>query len=261
MNDTHKLPVSVTVITLNEEENLPRLLESVKWANEVVVVDCGSKDGTQKIAENFGAKFHSNEWKGYGQQKNHAQSLAKNDWVLNLDADEACSDELKKEILELVTSGSLKSGETFGYSVPRKTFYLGRWIMHGGWYPNYLVRFSNRHHSKWTEPRIHEALEVNGKTGKLKSDIHHYTFTGIEDQVAANLRYAKLGSSELIRKGGKASLLKMLIKPVGKFLETYFWKMGFLDGWAGFLISVNAAYSMFLRYAFLYEHEHLSHRQ
>lgn len=142
---------------------------------------------------------------------------------------------------------------TRGFELPRLTWYLGQWIRHGGWYPNYLVRLVDRRHARWTEPHVHEALEVDGSTEKLQNPLHHYAFSSISEQVQTNIRYSRQGFLNLKSKGRTASLAHLILKPIGKFFETYFLKKGFLDGLAGFIISVNAAHSMFLKYAYFYE--------
>lgn len=254
--------ISVTIITLNEEQNIARAIQSVKWADEVLVVDSGSADRTIEIAQNLGARVLHQSWLGYGGQKNFAQKNASHDWVLNIDADEEVSPELSESLREALKALD-ENSPIKGFYFPRKTYYLGRWILHGGWYPNELVRMADRRFSFWTEPHVHEALEVKGEVVRIHSPLHHYTFRTIQDQILANLKYSKLGSEELVRKGRRSSLLLLLIKPLGKFLETYVWKRGFLDGLPGFIISINAAHSMFLKYAYLIEadlhHENSRH--
>lgn len=249
---TH-IPVSVTIITYNEESNLSRALSSVQWADEVVVVDSGSTDRTKEIAEKFNnvsVRFIHHPWSGYGQQKNFAQKQAKNDWVLNIDADEEVSPELAQEIKEkLNRNGS----EVKGFSFPRKTYFLGRWIKFGGWYPNYLVRLVDKRHAAWTEPNVHETLKVDGNVGSITSALTHYSFPTIATQIQTNLRFSYLGSRDLIQRNADVSVYQLVTKPIGKFLETYLIKRGFLDGLRGFIISVNAAYSMFLKYAYALE--------
>ena len=245
------LPISVTIITLNEERNISRCIQSVRgWVNEIIVVDSGSTDHTCTLAKNLGAKVFENAFQGYGQQKNYAQSLTQNDWVLNLDADECVSPELALEIQSLFSAGIPASS---GYQIPRLSYYLGRWIKHGGWYPNRLVRLYNKKVSSWSEPEVHEACHVKGPVSVLNRDILHWPFSDIREQIETNMRFSKLGANALIQKGGKPSLLKLIIKPVGKFIETYFIKRGFKDGLPGFIISINAAHSMFLKYATLFE--------
>lgn len=245
-------PLSVTIITLNEETNIARAIESVRgFAQETLVVDAGSIDRTVEIARNLGAKVITNPWRGYGQQKNFAQMQATYDWVLNVDADEEISPELAVEIQQ-----SLERDETAGvagYSAPRLSRYLGRWIRHGGWYPNRLVRLAHRRHCAWTEPEVHEELVVRGPVSPLRNDILHYPFQDIGEQIETNLRFSRLGANAIQKRGQKKSLLLLLIKPIGKFIETYFVKGGFRDGIPGLIISINAAHSIFLKYAYLFE--------
>lgn len=247
-------PLSVTIIALNEEKNITRAIESVRgFAQEVLVVDSGSTDQTTAIARHLGAKVISNPWRGFGQQKNFAQSQAVYDWVLNIDADEEVSPELAIEIQQALERDESKSIR--GYSVPRLSKYLGKWIRHGGWYPNRLLRLAHRRHSSWSEPEVHEEWVVKGSVLPLKNDLLHYPFRDIRDQIATNLRFSFLGSQTLRKKGRKPSFGKLLWKPIGKFIETYWIKQGFRDGTAGFIISVNAAHSIFLKYAYLFEGE------
>lgn len=248
-----RLPVSVTLITKNEEADLPRAIQSVKWADDILVVDSGSTDSTVQKAQELGARVLINPWQGYGQQKNFAQSNARYEWVLNIDADEEVPPELAHEIQEMLAKAANFSIDARGFSFPRKTFYMGRWIRHGGWYPNTLVRLTDRRFSRWTEPEVHETLIVDGPVIQLKHPLHHFTFNGIEDQVITNLGYAKKGALQLTQKGQSPSLIKLLIKPLWKFLDSYLLKRGFLDGIAGFIIAINAAHSMFLKYATLFE--------
>lgn len=251
-------PVSVTIITLNERDNIARAIDSVRWANEVVVIDSGSTDGTVEIAKKLGARVVHNPWPGYGQQKNFAQSQATHDWVLNIDGDEMVPEALSREIQTALADVSEDKTAYKGFRFPRKNFYLGRWIAHGGWYPNYLTRLADRRCSSWSEPHVHEALEVRGEVRTLSEPLHNYSFPSIHDQILTNLRFSKLGSEDLKNRGRQASVLKLLYKPLGKFVETYFLKRGFLDGLPGFIISINAAHSMFLKYAYLCEARILS---
>lgn len=246
-------PISVTLITLNEAEKIRSAIESVAWAEEVIVVDSGSTDQTVAIAQSLGAKVVYNAWMGYGQQKNFAQSLATHSWVLNIDADEVVTLDLAKEIQEALTQVQNGQVTAQGFYFPRKTFYLGRWIRHGGWYPNYLVRLAHRSYSSWTQPNVHEQLQVTGQVTGLSQPLHHFAFSSIQDQILTNLKFSHLGSQDLKKTGQQPSMGHLLFKPVGKFLETYILKRGFLDGLPGFIISVNAAHSMFLKYAYLSE--------
>lgn len=237
-------PLSVVIITLNEEHNLPRCLKSVGWATEVVVVDSGSKDRTQEIARAAGARVLEHAWEGYGQQKNWALAQVSQPWVLFLDADEEVSPELKEEILAFLGS----PGEQKGAEIPRLTWFLGRWIRYGGWYPNRLVRLVFREGARWTEPSVHEELRAAGPVRRMKNDLLHYTFRNVGDNVLTNVRFSRLGAKVAKERGERGSLVRILLKPIGKFLETYVWKRGFLDGFPGFVISINAAHSIFMKY-------------
>jgi glycosyltransferase involved in cell wall biosynthesis len=233
---------------LNEERNLPRTLNALRWAQDVLVLDCGSQDRTCEIARSLGARVEHQDWLGYGAQKNRAQALARFDWVLNIDADEVVTPELESEIRSILDR---IPDPRDGFEIARKTFYLGRWIRHGGWYPSAVTRLAHRAHARWSEPSVHEKLEVPGQVHRLKNPLLHFTFRDLQDQVETNLRYAREGAQALERKGERFSLVKLLLKSHWKFFDCYVLKRGFLDGLPGFLIAVNAAYSVFLKYAFL----------
>jgi glycosyltransferase involved in cell wall biosynthesis len=242
-------PLTAIIITLNEEHNIARCLRSVAFAGERIVVDSGSTDRTSELAAAEGAVVLRHTWEGYGQQKNWALAQAREPWVLFLDADEELSPELQKEISEFVNAnGRVGAAQFWGADLPRKTWFLGRWIMHGGWYPNRLVRLANRKFGRWTEPPVHEALELQSPAYHLRSDLYHYTFRDVGDQVVTNVRFSRLGAAAAAVRGEKGSIARIFLKPVGKFLETYLWKRGFLDGFPGLVISINAAHSIFMKY-------------
>lgn len=246
-----KLPVSLVIISLNEEHNIERCIRSVPWVSDIVVIDSGSMDHTVAKAQNLGARVFQEKWKGFGPQKRKGNELAFNDWIISLDADEALSPELSLEIQELFAGGPLSPK---AYRIPRRSFYLGRWIDHGGWYPDYQTRLFNRKVANWSADPVHEkVIFENPET--LKNPLHHWVFKNISHQVITNDKYSWLGTQALIEKGSQFSLGKLLIKPLGKFIECYFIKRGFLDGLPGFLIAISAAYSMFLKFAKLWEYE------
>jgi glycosyltransferase involved in cell wall biosynthesis len=243
-------PISVTIIALNEGHQITKAIESVRgWAEDILVVDAGSRDDTVRMAEVAGARVIANPWPGFGKQKNFAQFRALHDWVLNIDADEQVSPELAREIDEALASVNPAQA----YDFPRRNHYLGRWIRFGGWYPDRVRRLADRRHAAWSEPEVHEQLEVRGEVRPLSAPLLHFGFHSIHDQIDTNARYSKLGALELKRRGQAGSLGRLLLKPLGKFLETYWLKRGFLDGLPGFIISVNAAYSMFMKQAYLLE--------
>lgn len=250
-----ELGLSVTIITYNEEARIGRALDSVKWASEVVVCDSGSTDRTREIAAASGARVVSRHWEGYGQQKNFAQSQCVNDWVLNIDADEEVTPELRDEIRALFAA---QADPSKVYRIKRRTYFGDRWIRFGGWYPNAVARLGNRKHSRWTEPEIHEELKASGGEATLVHPMNHFSFDGALDQAAKNVRYAELCAREDIRRGRRGSILKLLFKPYWKFFESYALRLGVLDGLPGLLIAKNAAHSMFLRQAKLIERERKS---
>ncbi|WP_295905888.1 glycosyltransferase family 2 protein [uncultured Bdellovibrio sp.] len=245
-----KLPISVVIITLNEEAHIERCIRSASFADDVVVVDSFSTDRTVEIAEKCGARVFKEKWRGFGPQKAFATEQAKHSWVLALDADEALSPELCAEIVESFSDLDPEAG----YLFPRKSYHLGRWIEHGGWYPDYQLRLYNKTKSQWNSAALHEKVEVK-KTLKMKRDLLHWVFDNLSDQVVTNDRYSTLGAKQLAEEGKKFSYFKMIFKPFGKFVETYFVKCGFLDGLPGFIISMGAAYSLFLKFAKLWEIE------
>ena len=249
---SHRLPLSVTIISKNESARIEGAIKSVlPFASEVIVVDSESTDDTAARATALGARVEQKPFEGFGQQKNFAQSLATQEWVLNLDADERVSAELEAELRAWFGSPELQRHD--GFLIPRKTWYLNRWIMHGGWYPNYLVRLARRQKSKWTEPSLHEALEVSGVTGYLQQPLLHFSFPNQRAHILKNIEYAKHAKNALIKKGKTARILDLTLRPIWKFLDIYFIKRGFLDGMAGFFIAVHSAYALFLRYTYLYE--------
>ena len=243
--------LSAVVITHNEEENIARCLESLRFCGEIVVVDAESTDRTREIASKFTPHVHVQPWKGYSEQKNQANALAAFDWILSVDADEVVSDELRDEILGILAAGPGAAG----FSIPRKTIHLGKWIRYGGWYPNRLVRLFSKKQGRWVGSEVHERWETSGPVRPLNGHLIHYSFRDLSDQVARNNRYSTLSAQRLFREGRRFSLPRMLFKPFSKFLETFIIKRGFLDRYPGFIISVSAAYAVFLKWAKLWELE------
>lgn len=245
-----KRPISLVIITFNEAENIARCIESVPWADEVIVLDSESTDKTREIATSLGAKVHIQKFLGFRDQKQKATDLAKNDWILSLDADEALSLALSQEILHTFDTTPIQDG----YRMPRLSYHLGRWIRHGGWYPDRQLRFFNRKICKWGGGHVHEKIDCTN-VGTLKNNLLHYVFKDLKHQVDANNRYSTLGAQDLYDRKKKFNILKLIVKPISKFVETYLWKLGFLDGLPGFIISVGAAYSVFLKFSKLKELE------
>ena len=241
-------PLSLVIITKNEEHNLERCIRSVPFADEVVVMDSGSTDQTVSLAETLGARVIQQEWLGFEKQKQKVTDAAKNKWVLNLDADEALSLELQSEIQTLLNSEINKDA----FEIPRLAWHLGRWIRHGGWYPDFQKRLYNKTTARWGGGELHESVQAKN-VGRLKHNIHHFVFSSLSHQVTTNDRYSTLGAEKMIRQGRGSSILPLIFRPIGKFIECYFLKRGFLDGRAGLIIAVGAAYSLFLRYSKVWE--------
>ncbi len=242
-------PISLVVITLNAEKHIADCIRSVSFASDIVVLDSGSTDGTVEIAKNLGARVFAEEWRGFGPQKRRATELAKTDWVLNLDADEALSPPLQEELQQILQAG-VPGHAAFAF--PRVSFHMGRWIWHGGWYPDWQVRLYDRSKANWSTAKIHEKVEATD-LGYLKKPILHYVFRDLAHQIETNNRYSTLGADMLNEKGRRFWLVHLLLKPKVKFFETYIWKRGFLDGLPGLIIAVGAAYSVFLKWAKLWE--------
>ncbi len=243
------IPLTVVVITKNEESNITRCLTSVLgWVGEVVVYDSGSVDQTVQVASKLGAHVVSGEWLGFGPTKKKATLLANNDWILSLDADEEVSLGLKNEILQRFSSLDSESA----YALPRKSYFLKKWILHGGWYPDRQVRLFNQKHSMWNQDLIHEKVQAKSLQN-FKNCLNHYVFKNLSHQVVTNDRYSTLQAQKMFNDGKKMNWFHFLTKPTVKFIECYFLKLGFLDGYVGYVIARSAAYSVFLKWAKLKE--------
>jgi glycosyltransferase involved in cell wall biosynthesis len=251
-SEAQMTPLSLVVITKNAETHIARCLKSVPFASDIVVLDSGSTDGTVMIAKSLGARVFQEEWRGFGPQKKRATELAKTDWILNLDADEALSEPAQIELQALL---AVLPPAIDAFAFPRLSFHMGRWIRHGGWYPDWQVRLYDRTRAAWSEDPLHEKVQAK-ETARLKSPILHWVFKDLTDQVQTNNRYSGLGADQLERKGRRFRTFHLITKPWVKFFETYFWKLGFLDGMPGFIIAVGAGYSVFLKWAKLWEKEH-----
>lgn len=246
-------PLSVCVICCDEEANIRACLQSVAWADEIVVVDSGSRDNTVAIAREFTPRVIYHAWPGWVEQKNFALEQATYEWVLCIDADERVSPELAREIqreLERIRAGD---SHAVGYSMPRRTFYLGRWISHGGWYPDRKVRLFRRSLGRWAGVNPHDHVRINGAVIALRGDLLHYTYRDIADHLDRINRYTSVAAREMLARRQRLPLFHMLFNPPLRFLRMYVFQRGFLDGLAGFIIAVLAAYYVFLKYVKLWE--------
>ena len=242
-------PLSATLITHNEEANIEDALQSIAWADEVVVVDSGSTDRTVQICRQYTDKVFHRDWTGFVDQKNHAVTLASHDWIFSLDADERVGPELAREIEVLRKDGMRHAG----YRIPRVAFFMGRWIRHGEWYPDRQLRLFDRRHGRWQGGRVHESVQVEGDAGFLTGEIRHYTYRSLSDYLRRLETYTTLAAQDYREKGREASLLKVLGNPAGTFIKGYLLKRGFLDGTPGLMVALMGAVSVFFKYAKLYE--------
>lgn len=249
-----KLPISVCIISGNEAHRIRHTLESVAgWATEIVVLlNEDTNDGTDKIAAEFGAKVFREPWKGFIGQKNSVAEKCTQPWLLNLDADEVVPLELQKEIAAVVASSPTPYA---AYEFPRCTFYCGRWIRHGDWYPDRVLRLWRQDAARWEGEEPHAYLKVNGKIGRLRSDLLHHSNESIARQIAKIAPYQNGFLKRRITAGRSAGFLELAFRPPWRFVRAFFLRLGFLDGWQGFYIAGLSSFSTLTRYAMLKEEE------
>lgn len=240
--------LSVTIITLNEEKKIRDALESVKWADEIVVIDSGSSDRTVDICREYTDRVFYNQWPGFTAQKNFATAKASHKWILSIDADERVTPELADEIKTV-----LRDPKADGYAIPRRVFYLGRWINHSGWYPDYKTRLFLKDRGRWVGQNVHETVDVEGEIDYLRGDINHFTFDNIEHHITTMNNYTSLAAKEFGQKGINNYLFALLFRPPFAFFKSYLLNQGFRDGLPGFIIATTAASHVFLKYAKLWE--------
>ncbi len=246
------MKISATIITFNEERNLPRALESLRCADEIVVVDSGSSDRTVEIAQKLGARVVESAWPGYANQKNFAAEQAGNDWILSLDADESLSEALEAEIWQLKKTGPKYDA----YTVPRLAKYLGHWIHHSGWYPDRKIRLYDRRKAEWVGDYVHESVKLKGlsftaarRVGHLESNLLHFTCDSLSEHLKTMDRYTTLAAEQLIAARTNVSWGRLILEPPWTFFRTYILKQGYLDGVEGLAIANMAALYNFLKYA------------
>lgn len=237
--------LSVIIITRNEALNIRACLESVAWADEIIVVDSGSTDGTVAICREFTPHVHvHNDWPGFGAQKNRALGYASRDWVLSLDADERVTPELHREIEKVM--GDVNAA--IAYRIPRLSNYCGRFMHHSGWYPDRIVRLFKRNAAHFSDDLVHERLLVEGQIGQLDGELLHYAFADAEEVLQKINHYSSAGAAMLQRRGRRTTLPGTVLRGLWSFIRTYILRAGFLDGREGFMLAVSNAEGTYYRY-------------
>jgi glycosyltransferase involved in cell wall biosynthesis len=248
------MKISATIITCNEAANIREACDSVSWADEIIVVDSGSTDQTRGIAESCGARVFNREWPGFAAQKQFAVDQTTNEWIFSLDADERVSEELKATIAKLrqVTESELADG----YRIPRRSFYQGRWIKGGGWYPDWQLRLFKKSRGHWNERLIHESVKLDegARPEKLAGDILHYSVRdSAHHHRMIGERYAPLAAQQMFESGRRTSAFKIAAAAPAAFFSSFLLKGGFRDGLAGISIAGFAAHHAFLKHLMLWE--------
>ena len=249
--------VAVTVITRDEAAHIQACLASVAWADEIVVVDSGSTDGTPDLARASGARVLVREWPGYAAQKNFAASQTSCDWILSLDADERVTPELATEIRRTLAAGPSSAGpeeepSEAGFRIPRITWHLGRWIRTTDWYPDYQLRLYDRRRAEWPPRRVHESVAARGPVGELTHPLQHFAYRDISHHLETMNRYTTLAAEQMAATGRQASFGDLLLQPVAAFLRNFVLRRGYADGAPGLIISAMNAFYVFLKYAKLW---------
>ena len=241
MNGMAKL--SVIIITKNEAGNIRACLESVAWADEIVVVDSGSTDATTQICRELGAKVHVHDWPGFGMQKNRALSYATHEWVFSIDADERVTPELQSQLIKAMQN---ETGD--GFYLPRLSQFCGKFIRHSGWYPDYVLRLFRRSRGRFSDDVVHERVIVEGSTGRLSSPLLHYSYLDEADVQRKTEQYARAGAAQMLKNRKTATLADAPLRGGWAFIRTYFLRLGFLDGIAGFNIARMNFKTTYLKY-------------
>lgn len=230
-----------------------RCLESVKWCDEIVIVDSGSTDGTLDICREYTDRIFVREWPGYVEQKRFGLEQCTCEWVLNLDADEEVSPGLQEEIISKVLREDSSNRSINGYQLSRVVFYLNRWWRRGGWYPEYRLRLCRRSATTWGGENPHEKAIVEGGTKRLSGELFHYTYDNITDHVQRLNRYSSTAAESMLRRGERPSSLKIVVNPIARIVKFYLFKKGFLEGFPGLLVAMLEGYYVFLKYMKVWE--------
>jgi glycosyltransferase involved in cell wall biosynthesis len=242
--------LSVITLTLNEEHNIEACLESVRWADEIIVIDAGSTDRTLELARKYTSHVEVLPWRGYGAARNSALDRTTGDWILWLDADERVTPELAGEIREVVAAGE---GKADGYAIPRRAYFCGKWIRHCGWYPSRVVRLFRRGSARFSETRVHEELVIAGRVADSRHDLLHFTDPDMKHYFAKFNTYTSLAAEDMFGAGRKFHVSDIILKPTFTLFKMYVLRLGFLDGIHGLVLSLASAAYVFAKYAKLWD--------
>jgi (heptosyl)LPS beta-1,4-glucosyltransferase len=245
------MKISAKVNVFNEEENIAGLCETVDWADEIVVVDSDSTDRTVEIARKYTDKIFNIPFEGYKQKHEFSDSKTSGDWIFWIDADERLNPQLRESILSLKERDPASLPD--GFRIARKAYYLGRWIKHSGWYPDYVMRLYRKEGSYWDGVAPHQIAHVKGRVETLDGELLHYTKQGVGEHHFVTERYARLAAEDLFKNGRRAGWSDIAFRPFLAFIRTYLFKAGFLDGIPGLIIAYFTAYGVFLKYSMLWE--------
>ena len=245
--------LAVITLTKNEERNIGACLESVQWADELIVVDSGSTDQTLEIARRFPTQILTVPWEGYGAARNAGIEASTADWILWLDADERATPELAAEIRQIV---STNDPSVDGYAIARRAYFLGRWIRHAGWYPSRVVRLFRRSRGRFSAHQVHERLDFSGTVRDARHDLLHFTDPNLAHYLTKSNRYTSLAASDLEAAGRPFRVADLLVRPAFQFFKMYGLRLGLLDGMQGFILCVLSAAYVFAKYAKLWELQH-----
>jgi len=243
-------PISIVIICKNEKDNIRRCLESVLWADEIVVYDTGSTDNTLEICKEYDCSIYTQaKWEGFGKAKNEAVNKAKYDWILSIDADEEVSENLKNSILDILkTQNSHKA-----YRIKRSSYFMKKMIKYSGWQRDYTLKLFDRRYGNFNFKTVHEHVETKCEIGYIDDLLYHYTYPEIKTHIAKMIYYSELGALEAIKKNKKSNICKAIFKGIGKFIKMYFLNLGFLDGKAGFVLATNTIFYVYLKNIYIWE--------
>jgi len=236
--------LSVIIITKDEADNIRACIESVKWSDEIIVVDSGSSDATVEICREMGAQVHTLDWPGYGMQKNRALSYATRDWVFSIDADERATPELQSQLIKAMGNESMD-----GYYIPRLSQFCGKFVRHSGWYPDYVLRLFRRTKGRFSDDVVHERVILEGTAGKLSSPLLHFSYLNQAEVRRKTEQYAMAGAMQMFKNGKSTSVADAPLRAGWAFFRTYLLRLGFMDGFTGLNIAMMNARTTYLKYA------------